>query len=861
MSEQQLQVWVRNDKGQVYGPLSPPSVELLIDNGIIGGRLQVSTNGEHYVFPGRVPGLRMIFPKETWGEQIVPGDDLDAEWSKVVTPSGLPTVGTPPASGGAAPPPGPPPGARGPVSGPSGIAQGMPPGARGPVAGPGARQGPGAPVAGPGAAARPVGNRPANVARPPGGPPVMSSGSGVTQAPVKSSPSVMDFMNNATGTAAPPPSAAPRSSPSVAEIMNSGAPAAASPISSPSRAAPAPARPSGPVPGAQPAARVSQPSAVRTSAPQNLQSLEELGMPPSGAIGSPAPTHLYYIAAAKELTGLLTLTLPDRELQVHFRKGNPEFLDSTHPEDSLDNFLLAQRLATQDQINQAQSQAARFGGDLLPALFGLGLLNPNAVFQHLGQRASQLLFRALTAEQGSFAFDLEDLPPSRAMPLGNKWSIYLDALRRVSAPDLRRRQMNALELPVMKASGRIPVNEVRLTPQETRAYNHFDGARSLAQMARDFPAEADVLMRVAWMLAPLELVSFAGLSAAAQASARQAAPRGAVPGPPPAAVARPAAPAGGPVAPQRPPPPVMSPAPAAPVAAAAAKPAAAPGNPVNMPKPGMQYPGQVPARSTDGTAAPTQPQAAAAPQRPPPPVMKPAAPKVTAAPPATTAEDIKQLQQLYEVMKKGNYFEVLNLKREADANQVKIAYLKAARSYHPDTIPPGAPPELAKVKADLFALIGEANRTLSDQVMRADYIAELDAGGTGSKVDVEKLLKGEELFQKGRVYVQARKYSDALKLFEDAIGCNGDEPEFYAWRGYSKFMAASDKKLVSADATKDIKACIDKNPNVAAAYFFLGYILKTNGDPKAALVQFKKCVALDPKHIDAAREVRSASGK
>ena len=130
MSEQQqLQVWVRNDKGLVYGPLSPPSVELLIDNGIIGGRLQVSTNGENYVFPGRVPGLRMIFPKETWGEVVVPGEQLDAEWGKVVLPAGL-TAGSAKGSAGAAPAAGP--GVPGPpVTGPGGPVAG--PGVRGPV--------------------------------------------------------------------------------------------------------------------------------------------------------------------------------------------------------------------------------------------------------------------------------------------------------------------------------------------------------------------------------------------------------------------------------------------------------------------------------------------------------------------------------------------------------------------------------------------------------------------------------------------------------------------------------------------------------------------------------------------------------
>ena len=92
MSETTLQVWVRNDKGRVFGPLSPPSVELLLDNGIIDGRLQVSTNGIDYVFPGRVPGLRVLFPRALWGDTVVPGEELDAQWSQVVLPAALPAA-------------------------------------------------------------------------------------------------------------------------------------------------------------------------------------------------------------------------------------------------------------------------------------------------------------------------------------------------------------------------------------------------------------------------------------------------------------------------------------------------------------------------------------------------------------------------------------------------------------------------------------------------------------------------------------------------------------------------------------------------------------------------------------------------
>lgn len=225
---------------------------------------------------------------------------------------------------------------------------------------------------------------------------------------------------------------------------------------------------------------------------------------------------------------------------------------------------------------------------------------------------------------------------------------------------------------------------------------------------------------------------------------------------------------------------------------------------------------------------------------------------ITAAP-----DDAKALQALLEKMKKQTYFEVLGVNKDADANMVKIAYLKAARSYHPDTVAPGSPEAVAKAKADLFALIGEANRTLTDAALRADYIAELAAGGTGSKVDVEKLLRAEDSFQKGVIMVKARKYADAVKMLESAIADNADEGEFYAWRGYAKLLAATDRKAVQSDVLKDLNLCVAKNPNVANAYYFLGFLAKLNGDTKTALANFKKCVSLDPKHIDAARELRT----
>lgn len=227
------------------------------------------------------------------------------------------------------------------------------------------------------------------------------------------------------------------------------------------------------------------------------------------------------------------------------------------------------------------------------------------------------------------------------------------------------------------------------------------------------------------------------------------------------------------------------------------------------------------------------------------------------APPGMSPAEIKVLVELAETMKKQTHFEALGVSKETDPAAVKTAYLKAARIYHPDTIPQGAPAAFAKAKGDIFARITEANRTLGDAKARAEYVAELAAGGTGEKVDITGIFAAEEHFQKGCILVKARKFADALKMLDDAIAANAEEGEYYAWRGYARFFLNPDKKIGHAEALKDIQACLKKNPNVASAHFFQGNMAKLLGDPATAKTHFQKCVQLDPKHIDAQRELRS----
>lgn len=670
METSPVQVFVRNHKGRVWGPLEPTTVELLVENGLIEGRIQISQDGVNFAFPGRFPELREYFPRELWGDAAGAAGAQEAEDAQVISLGGDDIE--PPAA---------------------------------PMARPGAR------------------------------------------------------------------AAAPR----------------------------APARPAPP-----------QPVAPAAPAP----------LPPSGDLSQTSAIHLYYLAAAGQQTVLITFALPDREISIHFRRGNPEHVGSDHTEDAMGPFLLKEGLVTAAQLRGAEDARERFGGEIIGALFGTGVLNPGVAFPKLAQRAQGLLLKALTAESGTFQVEAKELASFKALPLGNRWAVLSEAVRRIAASELRRRLQPVMDLPVMKSGGNVATQDLRLTPQETRALSYIDGVRSLAQLVRDLPQDADNLIRLAFFLRDLEAVSFGSTPVANT--------------PPPPQ----------PAAPPPPPPPAGATAPRPGPGAVGARP---PAQGASGPRPG---PGAVgarpPAQGASGPKPAAPPHSAAAPAP-----AQPAAP----ASPGFEAQ-LKELRARAAKLKEQNLFQVLDLTEQADAGAIKLAYFKLARVYHPDTIPPGAPEELAKLKGDIFGAVGDAYRRLSDDKARAEYLEELRQGGSGEKVDIQQILLAEETFQKGCILVKARKFPEAVKMLDEAIKANEKEGEFYAWRAYARFFCNKDRAAGKKEADRDFQIALKLNERVGATHYFIGHIAKLMGDEKTALKEFKKAVEYQPDHIDAQRELR-----
>ena len=782
----------------MYGPLEPVTVELLIDGGVLNGALLVSTDGVRYGSPARYPGLKDYFPRHLWADDGEPLATSEAVPLLLASDVGTPATPAPP------PPPtpapaqktSPPPPAAG-ASAPRPVAQS----ASAPV-----------PQGQPGALPRVTAAIPAAVSQSP----VLASNvvpAIPPMAPAKKTPT--GGFNMAPPAARPTPAAGMQAAPPPPPASEARFPGTAAGPPGPQKA---PTPPTGmPVP-------------PRTSAPRPPPAASTPGasyVVSSGDLSEISAIRLYAQAAETNVTGLFTFQLSDRSILTHFRKGSPEFIDSTHPDDAVEGYLSKAAVVTAEQLKVAEKEKGRFGGEVLATLFALGLVNPGLVFPVLSQRAAALLLRAFLAPTGVFEYQPLELPTSKALPLGNRWGFLAEVMRRFPLAELKRRMMDVRQRPLVRRGDGASMPDLRFTAQEMRALGYFDGTRSLALLAQSHPAEMETILRVALLLRELEALSFPEVELKGGA-----APTGEHPTVPPPQPQRPVVPA----------PPVPPVQPAAPQSTTSPRVAPHPVSPTPSP-----------ASAPRAVSAPT-----------PTPATPLRAFLATPTPvPGTPVDFQTEIQMLRSRLKKGktlNHFQILGLSDKADAAAVKAAYFKLAKLYHPDTVPQEAPAELAELKAQAFSVVGEASRVLGDDQSRADYLESLKSGG-GTQVDVRQVLAAEDTFHKGVALIKARRFVEAVKALDDAITLNPREGEFYAWRGYARFFTSVDKKASLVDAMRDLHHALKLNERCAPAHYLIGQLHKLSGDNTLALKHFKKCVSLDAGYVDAQREIRLLVGR
>ncbi len=91
---------------------------------------------------------------------------------------------------------------------------------------------------------------------------------------------------------------------------------------------------------------------------------------------------------------------------------------------------------------------------------------------------------------------------------------------------------------------------------------------------------------------------------------------------------------------------------------------------------------------------------------------------------------IMEVERLAAALDGLDYFEVLRLPREAAAADVKAAYYRASRAYHPDRYAALPSPELRELIARIYRRVNEAYTVLRDDARRRRYLADVTGAGS-----------------------------------------------------------------------------------------------------------------------------------
>lgn len=217
---------------------------------------------------------------------------------------------------------------------------------------------------------------------------------------------------------------------------------------------------------------------------------------------------------------------------------------------------------------------------------------------------------------------------------------------------------------------------------------------------------------------------------------------------------------------------------------------------------------------------------------------------------------------------KENFYEMLELGQDAKDAQIQAAYFKVAKAWHPDRLPAEIA-DLKPVVSSLFAKFNEAYQTLSDPSKRFEYDKELASGGGAvdeEAAQVQRVVDAAIEFQKAEVLLKKNDLAQAESFAKRAAMADPDQVEYIALLTWIQAQRRGDPPIVPEGKTStfydDLVAIYDgilaKEPMFERALFYRAVLLKRGGKEEKAIRDFRLVVQLNPKNIDAVREVRLA---
>lgn len=212
----------------------------------------------------------------------------------------------------------------------------------------------------------------------------------------------------------------------------------------------------------------------------------------------------------------------------------------------------------------------------------------------------------------------------------------------------------------------------------------------------------------------------------------------------------------------------------------------------------------------------------------------------------------------YNWMMEQDFFTLLGVTEADGKEQIRKSYVKLVKRYHPDRFfEEGMIQELKDKVNDLFQRISEAHETLIDPAAKARYVNDLKGlNDNRRRPTFDNILEAEAAFQQGRTLFRHRNYREALEAFNQALELGPEETEYLLYQAWSAYKVAPHDRYQAEQTRQKLTRVVQRNPKLALAHLYLGYLHKEDGNLSEAVRRFEKTIQLDPNCTEALRELR-----
>ncbi len=214
----------------------------------------------------------------------------------------------------------------------------------------------------------------------------------------------------------------------------------------------------------------------------------------------------------------------------------------------------------------------------------------------------------------------------------------------------------------------------------------------------------------------------------------------------------------------------------------------------------------------------------------------------------------KDIINFYDhIQNEEDYYKILSIKKDASIDEVKEAYFKSIKKFHPDANMNF--PEDIRIKAErIFTKVTKAYEILSDEHKRTTFDEKDEL--SKFREQANSIYEAEIIYSEGEMLLRQRNFKEAEKKFKEAIQLNPDESAYIGINAWAKYLGAPDKEVVYEDVKKELKSAIDMDTNIAENYYYLASVYKFSENLGNAEKYFEMAIQRDPNYIEAKRELR-----